>query len=68
MPLAVRSIPESVCLYGAGELGHLAVDYCETCGINVAAVVDKSDESILINTRSGSTYKSITLDQYLHLV
>ena len=58
--------PDSLCLYGAGELGQLAVDFCESCGLKIVAVVDQSDEVINIFSNSGVKYSSITIDQYLN--
>lgn len=34
--------PESIYLYGAGDLGKLAIDFCEKIGISVVAVIDKN--------------------------
>ena len=31
-------------LYGAGDLGRMAMDYCKHLGLNVAAVVDRNPE------------------------
>jgi len=34
-------IEKGIFIYGAGELGALAVDYCENCGIPILGVVDR---------------------------
>ena len=61
----MKSLPRSVCLYGAGELGQLAVDFCEACKIEVVAVVDRSKDSICIKSKNENTYKSISIQEYL---
>jgi len=62
--MLVDSRPQSLCLYGAGELGQLAVDFCESCGIKVVAVVDRSSEKSLYS-RNGNYYITIPIKVYL---
>lgn len=49
-------------IYGAGELGKLAVEYCEACGINVIAVLDNYKTGV-IKSPLGMEYQIFSPDE-----
>jgi FkbM family methyltransferase len=52
---------QGVYLYGAGELGKLALDYCEACGTPVLAFLDKMGRAPL-SSKFGNEYSVIYPD------
>lgn len=48
-------LDKGIYIYGAGELGHLALDYCEACGIPVLGYLDRS-RTQTIKSRLGRDY------------
>lgn len=54
-------VSEGIFLYGAGELGVLALEYCVACNIEVIGVIDKSKTSDL--TIGNRTFKSLPPDE-----
>lgn len=49
-------IGQGVYIYGAGELGTLALEYCEACGIPVLGILDRSRMGWL-QSKSGKDYE-----------
>jgi len=43
-------------IYGAGELGRLAIEFCEDCNLRVVGLLDQNRAGVL-NSRLGNTYK-----------
>lgn len=54
-------VSEGIFLYGAGELGMLALEYCVACNIEVVGVIDKSKTSDL--TIGNRTFKLLPPDE-----
>lgn len=50
-----ESLYDGIYIYGAGELGALALDYCEACGIKVHGFLDRSRTSEVVS-RFGNVY------------
>lgn len=45
-----EGLEEGIYLYGAGELGSLALDYCEACGIKVLGFLDRFRTSAVVSS------------------
>lgn len=46
------SFSSGVYIYGAGELGLLAIEYCESCQISIAGVIDKNKTGMVKGKKS----------------
>ena len=61
-PVYESRLKQGIYIYGAGELGALALEYCEACNIPVIGFVD-SNRSGTIQSQSGKFYFVYRVDQ-----
>lgn len=61
-PVYESRLKQGIYIYGAGELGALALEYCEACNIPVIRFVD-SNRSGTIQSQSGKFYFVYRVDQ-----
>lgn len=57
------NLDQGVFIYGAGDLGRLAIDYCEACQIRIAGVLDRSRAGS-IRSKDGRIYTISTADSH----
>ena len=60
----VEEIKQGIYIYGAGELGKLALNYCEACKIKIMGVIDNYKSGYL----KSDTKKNIKLKNHMKLI
>lgn len=46
------SLDSGIFIYGAGDLGKLAIEYCESCNIKILGILDQSREGVMKGKKS----------------
>lgn len=62
--LGANEFPFGIYIYGAGELGQLAIDYCEACGIKIRGLLD-GYKTGTVKSRAGLNYVIASPDSML---
>ena len=58
-PFEVCDLDSGICLYGAGDLGSLAIEYCTANQISIKAVFDRSPETSKLASQTKIPVRSI---------